>query len=73
MPRAHEFAHAMFAWADRKRLLRGPQREQILAVNTSLAAQPFIRPEARATTIYGRPFGARKHKQNLDPLGMRTA
>jgi hypothetical protein len=55
------------------RLARGGEREQILAVNTSLSAQPFVRPETRATTIYGRPRGARKHKQTLDPLGYRTA
>ena len=55
------------------RLARGGEREQVLAINTSLNALPFVRPETRATTIYGRPRGARKHKQNLDPLGMRTA
>jgi hypothetical protein len=55
------------------RMVRGGEREQILAVNTSVAAQPFVRPETVATTIYGRPQGARKHKQNIEPLGRRTA
>jgi len=55
------------------RLVRGGEREQVLAINQSVAAQPFIRPETRATTIYGRPLGARKHKQTIDPLGSRTA
>jgi len=55
------------------RLVRGGEREQVLAVNQSLSALPFVRPERRATTIYGRPLGARKHKQTIDPLGSRTA
>ena len=55
------------------RLARGGEREQVLAINTSIAAQPFVRPERRATTIYGRPRGARKHKQTIEPLGTRTA
>jgi hypothetical protein len=55
------------------RTVRGGEREQVLAVNTSAAALPFVRPETRATTIYGRPRGARKHKQTIEPLGRRTA
>jgi hypothetical protein len=45
----------------------------VLAVNTSTSTLPFVRPETRATTIYGRPLGARKHKQTIDPLGHRLA
>ncbi len=55
------------------RLLRGGEREQVLAINSSSDVLPFVRPEARATTIYGRPRGARKHKQTIEPLGSRTA
>lgn len=55
------------------RTLRGGEREQVLAVNTSADVLPFVRPERRATTIYGRPRGARKHKQNIEPGGSRTA
>lgn len=55
------------------RMLRGGEREQVLAVNTSTDVLPFVRPERRATTIYGRPRGARKHKQNLEPGASRTA
>lgn len=55
------------------RALRGGEREQVLAVNTSTDVLPFVRPERRATTIYGRPRGARKHKQNLEPGASRTA
>jgi len=55
------------------RLFRGGEREQILAVNESVSVLPFVRPERRATTIYGRPAGARKHKQTIEALGSRTA
>jgi len=55
------------------RLLRGGEREQVLAVNTSADVLPFVRPERRATTIYGRPRGARKHKTTIEPGGIRTA
>jgi len=55
------------------RTVRGGEREQILAVNTSNAVLPFVRPERRATTIFGRPRGARKHKKTIGPLGKRTA
>jgi hypothetical protein len=34
---------------------------------------PFVRPERRPTTLYGRPLGARKHKQTIEPLGSRLA
>jgi len=55
------------------RLLRGGEREQVLAVNSSADVLPFVRPEARATTIYGRPRGARKQKVTIEPGGSRTA
>ena len=53
------------------RLLRGGEREQVLAVNTSVSALPFVRPERRATTLYGQPRGARKHKQTIEAGGKR--
>lgn len=55
------------------RLVRGGEREQVLAVNESVSALPFVRPERRPTTLYGRPLGARKHKQTIEPLGRRIA
>jgi hypothetical protein len=55
------------------RLARGGEREQVLPVNLSLGPQPFVRPERRATTLYGRPRGARKHKKTIEPLGKRVA
>lgn len=55
------------------RMVRGGEREQVLAVNTSVDALPFVRPETRATVLVGRPLGARKHKKTIEPLGERTA
>jgi hypothetical protein len=55
------------------RLVRGGEREQVLAVNESVSVLPFVRPERRPTTLYGRPLGARKHKQTIEPLGSRLA
>lgn len=55
------------------RQVRGGEREQVLAVNTSVDALPFVRPETRATVLVGRPLGARKHKKTIEPLGSRTA
>ena len=49
------------------RNLRGTEREQVLPINHSLDPLPFLRPEARPTSIYGRPRGARKHKQVILP------
>ncbi len=53
------------------RNLRGGEREQVLAVNYTLDPLPFLRPETRATSIYGRPRGARKHRQTIPPDGER--
>lgn len=55
------------------RMFRGGEREQVLAVNRSVSALPFIRPETRATIVYGRPLGARKHKKTIEPLGSKRA
>jgi hypothetical protein len=55
------------------RMERGGEREEVLSLNHSFSPQPFVRPEARATTIYGRPRGARKHKMTIPPLGKKTA
>jgi hypothetical protein len=55
------------------RLARGGEREQVLPVNQSLSALPFVRPERRATSLYGRPLSARKHKRTIEPRGSRVA
>ena len=53
------------------RMLRGGEREQVLAVNYSPSVLPFVRPSTNSTILTGRPAGARKHKQGIDPLGER--
>ncbi|MEE9295604.1 MAG: multiheme c-type cytochrome [Phycisphaerae bacterium] len=55
------------------RNVRGGEREQILAVNTSLTPLPFVRPSTMSTILTGQPFGARKHKQNIAPGDGRWA
>ncbi len=55
------------------RNLRGGEREAVLAVNFSPDPLPFIRPDTRPGALYGRPRGARKHKQVLQPLKSRWA
>ena len=55
------------------RMARGGEREEVLSLNHSFSPQPFVRPEPRATTIYGRPRGVRKHKMSIPPKGERTA
>ena len=55
------------------RMVRGGEREQVLAVNYSPDPLPFLRPSTTSTILTGRPLGARKHKQNIEPLGHRWA
>jgi hypothetical protein len=55
------------------RNVRGGEREQILNIPYSLDPLPYIRPETRPFTVLGRPQGARKHKQNIEPNGSRWA
>ncbi len=49
------------------RMVRGGEREQVLAVNYSPDPLPFLRPSTSSTILTGRPLGARKHKQNIAP------
>ena len=53
------------------RMVRGGEREQVLAVNVSPDPLPFLRPSTTSTILTGRPGGARKHKQNIEPGGSR--
>ena len=53
------------------RLVRGGEREQVLAVNTSASAMPYIRPERGSNILLGRPGGARKQKLTIEPGGSR--
>ncbi len=55
------------------RLLRGGEREQILAVNYSADPLPFIRPDTRSTMLHGQPAGARKHRKTIPPRSKRKA
>lgn len=53
------------------RMVRGGEREQVLAVNYSPDPLPFLRPSTTSTILTGRPGGARKHKQGLAPGASR--
>lgn len=55
------------------RMVRGGEREQVLAVNYSPDPLPFLRPSTDSSILRGRPFGVRKHKQNIEPGGSRRA
>lgn len=53
------------------RMVRGGDREQVLAINYSPSPLVFLRPSTSSTILTGRPAGARKHKQGIEPLGSR--
>ncbi len=55
------------------RMVRGGEREQVLAVNYSPDPLPFLRPSTRSTILLARPVGARKHRQTIAPLGRKWA
>ena len=55
------------------RLVRGGEREEVIPVNFSPDPLPFVRPDVRPSGIYGRPGGARKHKQGILPGEARWA
>lgn len=55
------------------RLVRGGEREQVLAVNQSPDPLPFVRPFTRSLMLTGQPGGARKHRKTIPPLATRTA
>ena len=54
-------------------MVRGGEREQVLALNYSPDPLPFLRPSTRSTVLLGRPVGARKHRVTLPPLAGRWA
>ena len=53
------------------RNVRGNEREDILPVPFSLDPISFNRPLVRPFSSLGRPLGARKHKQIIEPCGER--
>ncbi len=55
------------------RMERGGDREQVLAINYSPSPLVFLRPSTSSTILTGRPAGARKHKQGIEPNGSRWA
>ena len=55
------------------RMVRGGEREQVLAVNYSPSPLPFLRPSTRSTVLLGRPVGARKHRKTIGPLDSKWA
>ncbi len=55
------------------RMIRGGEREQVLAVNYSVDPLPFIRPDTRSTMLHGQPAGARKHRLTIPPRSKRRA
>ncbi len=55
------------------RMLRGGDREQVLAVNYSQDPLPFIRPPTQSTLLLGRPADSRKHRQTIPPNGFHWA
>lgn len=50
------------------RMVRGGEREQVLAVNYSPSPLPFLRPSTRSTVLLGRPLAVRKHRSTIQPL-----
>ncbi|MEM7515614.1 MAG: multiheme c-type cytochrome [Planctomycetota bacterium] len=55
------------------RTLGGGEREQILAINTSIDPAPFVRPPASAQIHTGRGGGIRKQFRTIPPLSHLTA
>jgi len=54
-------------------MVRGPEREAVIAVPRSPTAARFLNPEFRSSALLGRHFGARKHRQGIEPYGRRFA
>lgn len=55
------------------RLQHGAEREQVLPSPVSVSVAPYIRPENRPSSLYGRAKSARKHRKGIEPFGKRTA
>ena len=49
------------------RMIRGGEREQVLAVPYSPSPLVFLRPSTSSTILTGRPPGARKHRRTIPP------
>ena len=55
------------------RMVRGGEREQVLAVPYSPSPLVFARPATSATVLTGRPVNARKHRRTIPPRGSAWA
>jgi len=55
------------------RMVRGGEREQVIAINYSPSPLPFLRPSTRSAILTGAPTGVRKHRKTINPLGSRWA
>ena len=55
------------------RTLSGGEREQILALNTSIDPNPFVRPATQANVHTGRGGGIRKQFRTIPPLSFKKA
>ena len=54
-------------------MLRGGEREQVLAINYSPDPLAYIRPSTSSTILTGRPAGARIHRVSIPPEESRWA
>ena len=54
-------------------MVRGGEREQVLAVPYSPSPLPFLRPSTSSTILTGRPVTARKHRRTIPPLRSKWA
>ena len=55
------------------RMVRGGEREQVLAVPYSPSPLVFLRPSTHSAILTGRPADIRKHRRTIPPLGSKWA
>ena len=55
------------------RMVRGGEREQVLAIPYSPSPLVFLRPSTSSTILTGRPAGARKHRRTIPPRRSKWA
>ena len=55
------------------RMVRGGEREQVLAIPYSPSPLVFLRPSTHSSILTGRPADARKHRRTIPPRGTKWA
>ena len=55
------------------RMVRGGEREQVLAVPYSPSPLVFLRPSTHSSILTGRPADVRKHRRTIPPRGTKWA